>query len=165
MARCMSIACILVPALRLRFRMMVSTVMFPMAEITISMLYVIMATMWPSLKRISSGRLDSSNMDELVTLSYEGLTFLMNTLLGLESIISIMAAGMLLVFNTTALTTNLKLQSHNALTSKSSNATIGFWMSANVLFTRDQFISLKNISYNNYYFLLLLSLLHNIWKR
>lgn len=69
MARCMSIACIRVPALRLRFRIIVRTVMFPMAEITISMLYVIMVTTWPSLNRISYGMFDSSNMDWFVTLS------------------------------------------------------------------------------------------------
>lgn len=72
MARCMSMACIRVPALRRRFSMMVSTVMLPTAEITIIMLYVMMVTMWPSLNRNSYGRLFSSNTDALVTLSVYG---------------------------------------------------------------------------------------------
>lgn len=53
-AKCISIAWILVPVFRLRFRMMESTVMFPMAEMTISMLYVTMVTTCPSLNIMSS---------------------------------------------------------------------------------------------------------------
>lgn len=100
MARCMSIACILVPDLRLRFRMIVSTVMFPTAEITMSILYVTMATTWLSLNFMLGGSDDSSYMDAFVTLSTPGqLTTLgerattplvteCNTVVGSESIIS-----------------------------------------------------------------------------
>lgn len=101
MARCMSIACILVPDLRLRFRMMVSTVMFPTAEITISMLYVTIASTCPSLNFMLDGSVEyieefvtfstSGQLSTLVETSTTPLLIECNTVVGFESITSMIA--------------------------------------------------------------------------
>lgn len=64
MAKCISMVLTLEGAALLRLDIRTKTVMFPIAEKTINMLYTIIDNLCPSLNFISIGRFDSSSVKD-----------------------------------------------------------------------------------------------------